>query len=237
MHYILESFGQALVRIVHLDPYVLDAVRVSLVCSVLATIFGALIGLPIGALLGTTRFWGKRTAVVAVDALMATPTVVIGLLVYAFLSRRGPLGPMGLLFTPSAIILGEALLIIPIVASLTRSALEQLSPSAAKTAATLGIVGRRKALLLLREAKTGVAAGVVAAAARAISEVGVAMMLGGNIAGYTRTMTTAIALETAKGTFEVAMALGMILIAIAYMANLGLQLLQSGVSRGNAGVV
>jgi len=228
MPYLADSFVEALKRVVGLDPYVLDAVRISLTCAVTATIFGTLIGVPIGAALGLKRFRGRSAAVIGVNALMATPTVVVGLLVYSFICRRGPLGPLGLLFTPSAIIIGQALLVTPIVASLTISALQQLSPSAVKTVATLGITGVRSALILLREARAGVGAAVVTGFARAVGEVGVAMMLGGNILYSTRTITTAIALETSKGAFEVAIALGLILLFIAYVANLTFQVLQSG---------
>lgn len=229
MPFIADSFAEAVRRVVGLDPYVLDAVRISLTCSVLATCFGSLIGLPIGVALGLNRFRGRSAAVVGVNALMATPTVVVGLLVYSFICRRGPLGPLGLLYTPSAIIIGQTLLVAPIVAGLTRSALEQLSPGALKTTATLGIGGLRRAWTLLREARAGTGAAIVTGFARAVGEVGVAMMLGGNILYSTRTVTTAIALETAKGTFELAIALGLILILVAYTANTAFQLLQSNV--------
>lgn len=227
MPYLVDSLVEALKRIVGLDPYVLDAVRISMICSVMATIFGSLIGLPVGVALALKRFRGRSAAVVGVNALMATPTVVVGLLVYSFICRSGPIGPLGLLFTPSAIIIGQSLLVAPIVASLTRSALEQLSPSALKTTATLGITGARRAFVLLREARAGVGAATVTGFSRAVGEVGVAMMLGGNILYSTRTITTAMALETSKGAFEVAIALGLILILIAYMANAIFQILQS----------
>ena len=157
---------------------------------------------------------------------MAVPTVVVGLFVYGFLSRQGPLGALGLLFTPTAIVIGGTLLASPIVANYTLASVQGADPRILPTARTLGAGRFRAAATLVAEIRFGVFAAVIAGFGRVVAEVGVAMMLGGNIRGYTRTMTTAIALETSKGEFSFGMALGIVLMTVALIVNLFLSLLQ-----------
>lgn len=176
--------------------------------------------------MGLSEFPLKRLVVTFLNTLMAVPTVVVGLLVYGFLSRQGPLGVLGLLFTPTAMVIGGVLLAAPIVANYSLASVRGADPRIVPTALTLG-AGRFLAVgTLIGEIRFGILAAVIAGFGRVVSEVGVAMMLGGNIRGYTRTMTTAIALETSKGEFAFAMALGIVLMTVALLVNLFLNLLQ-----------
>jgi tungstate transport system permease protein len=183
-------------------------------------------------LLAVQEFRGRETAITVVNALLGLPTVVVGLVVYAFLSRRGMLGGWGLLFSPSGVVIGLAILAAPIVAAFVLAALKEMDPRVRWTAMTLGAGRFRTAWMLLGEARYGVMAAVVAAFGRVVAEVGIAMMLGGNIRGYTRTLTTAIALETAKGEFGFGIALGIILMILVVALNALLRILQLRVSRG-----
>jgi tungstate transport system permease protein len=189
-------------------------------------VLAAAVGIPAGTLLGLGRFTGRRVVLTLLNTLMALPTVVVGLVIYGFLSRQGPLGPLGLLFTPVAMIIGQTVLSAPIVANYTVAAVAGADPRIMTTALTLGASRLRAAWQLLLEVRFGVMAAVVAGFGRVIAEVGVAMMLGGNIRGYTRTMTTAIALETSKGEFAFGLALGLVLMTVALVVNLFLNLLQ-----------
>lgn len=197
----------------------LDAVRVSLICSVSATLLAALIGAPIGVLLGRSHFPGRRPLLVLARTGMAMPTVVVGLLFYALLSRSGPLGAAGLLYSRTAIVIGELALALPIVISLFASSAQALPANLERTAATLGASRLRIFLTVLQEARLGLMTAVLAAFGRVVSELGIAMMLGGNIKHVTRTMTTTIALETQKGAFAQSLAIGGILLAIALGVN------------------
>jgi tungstate transport system permease protein len=221
-----ESLQAALALILHLDVEVVGAVWTSLYTSLAAILLAALVGIPAGTLLGLGRFAGRRAALTVLNTLMALPTVVVGLVIYGFLSRQGPLGPLGLLFTPVAMIIGQTVLAAPIVANYTVAAVAGADPRIMTTALTLGAGRLRAASQLLLEVRFGVMAAVVAGFGRVIAEVGVAMMLGGNIRGYTRTMTTAIALETSKGEFAFGLALGLVLMTVALIVNLFLNLLQ-----------
>jgi len=185
------------------------SVRFSL-CSVS---IAALIGIPAGAVLGLTQFRGKRAVMAVLSSLMALPTVVIGLAVYALLSHAGPLGDWGMLFTPQAVILGQATLALPIVASLVASGMAGLDPLLPEVLTTLGAKPKDVLWMTLAEAKGAVLSAVLTAFGRVVGEVGIAMMLGGNIRWYTRTITTAISLETGRGEFELGLALGLILMA------------------------
>ena len=167
-----------------------------------------------------------------VNALLGLPTVVVGLVAYAFLSRRGLLGGLGLLFTPEGVIVGLVILATPIVAAFVLAALKDMDPRVRLTALTLGAGSFRTAWTVLAEARYGVMAAVVAAFGRVVAEVGIAMMLGGNIRGYTRTLTTAIALETARGEFGFGIALGVILMALVVALNVMLRFLQAKVVKG-----
>jgi tungstate transport system permease protein len=185
------------------------SLRFSLSSALIATV----LGIPAGVALGLRSFRGKRAVMAVLNSLMALPTVVVGLIVYALISRSGPLGGLGVLFTPRAVIIGQAILALPIVVSLVATAISALDPLLPEVLATLG-AGRRSVLwMTVREARAPVLSAGLAAFGRVVGEVGVAMMLGGNIRWYTRTITTAIALETSKGDFELGLALGIILMA------------------------
>jgi tungstate transport system permease protein len=226
MDFLIASLHAAVELIFVLDPEVVHAVWTSLSTSAIAVILAAGLGIPAGTLLGLGRFAGRRAALTVLNTLMALPTVVVGLVVYGMLSRQGPLGAWGLLFTPAAMIIGQTVLSAPIVANYTVAAVAGADPRIMSTALTLGAGRLRGAWQLLLEVRFGVMAAVVAGFGRVIAEVGVAMMLGGNIRNYTRTMTTAIALETSKGEFAFGLALGLLLMTVALFINLFLNLLQ-----------
>ncbi|BCR03294.1 ABC transporter permease [Desulfuromonas versatilis] len=226
MDFIWQSLATSLTLIAALDVEVFRTVWTSLYTSGCAIVAAALAGIPIGLLIGIGRFPGRRLAVTLLNTLMALPTVVIGLVVYGFLSRQGPLGSWGLLFTPMAMIIGQTVLATPIIANYTVAAIAGADSRILPTAQTLGAGRLQGWLQLLIETRFGVMAAVIAGFGRVIAEVGVAMMLGGNIRDYTRTMTTAIALETSKGEFAFGLALGIILMTVALVVNLILNLLQ-----------
>lgn len=198
----------------------------SLYTSSCAIAFAALIGIPIGMWLGINRFRGRRLTITFLNTLMALPTVVVGLVLFGLFSRQGPLGPLGLLFTPWAMIAGQTLLATPIVANYVLAAVSGSDQRIMDTVLTLGATRFQAIIQLLKEIRFGVMAAVIAGFGRVIAEVGVAMMLGGNIRGSTRTMTTAIALETSKGEFAFALSLGIVLLCIALFVNLFFNLLQ-----------
>jgi len=224
--YLAESLGTALELIAGLDRDVLGAVQVSLSTSLVSTLLSTVWGVPLGAAVGLGRFPGRRAVLTLLNTLMALPTVVVGLLLFGLLSRQGPLGGFGLLFTPWAMIMGQTVLATPIVANYTLSAVAGADPRILPTALTLGAGRLRGVWQLLLEVRFGVLAAVVAGFGRVVAEVGVAMMLGGNIRGYTRTMTTAIALETSKGEFAFGLALGIVLLGVALVVNLFLNAMQ-----------
>jgi tungstate transport system permease protein len=226
LDFLTESLRAALALILTLDAEVVGAVWTSLYTSVAGILLAAAVGIPVGTLIGVGRFTGRRAVLTLLNTLMALPTVVVGLVIYGFLSRQGPLGALGLLFTPVAMIIGQTVLSAPIVANYTVAAVAGADPRIMTTALTLGAGRLRAAWQLLLEVRFGVMAAVVAGFGRVIAEVGVAMMLGGNIRGYTRTMTTAIALETSKGEFAFGLALGLVLMTVALVVNLFLNLLQ-----------
>ncbi|UCF73937.1 MAG: ABC transporter permease [Deltaproteobacteria bacterium] len=227
MEYIVEGIRHALRLIFSLDSEIFGIVLLSLKVSTIAIFLSSLTGVPVGFFIGVSEFWGKKLLVTIFNTLMAFPTVVVGLLVYSFISRQGPLGPLGLLFTPRAMVIGQFILATPIIVALTISATQGIDPRVKITAMTLGAGPLRTAVTILSEARFALMAAVVAGFGRVIAEVGCAMMVGGNIRGYTRTMTTAIALETAKGEFAFGLALGFILLAVAFSVNLLLHWLQS----------
>ena len=208
------------------DREVRMAVWTSLYTSSCSIVIAALLGVPIGLWLGLNRFRGRQLLIALLNTLMALPTVVVGLLLFGLLSRQGPLGPLGLLFTPLALIAGQTVLAAPIVANLVLAAVTGADQRIINTALTLGASRLQAAIQLLREIRFGVMAAVIAGFGRVIAEVGVAMMLGGNIRNSTRTMTTAIALETSKGEFAFGLALGIILLSVALIVNLFLNALQ-----------
>ena len=226
MDFLRESFGAAIAMIVALDPEMYTIVYLSLHVSFFSTLIASLLGVPLGFYLAVKKFRGKRVVITILNTLLALPTVVIGLLVYAFLSRRGMLGFMGLLYTPKAIIIGQVILILPWVTTFTMTAVSRIDERYRQTALTLGASAFQAALVVVREARFGILAAIIAAFGRVIAEIGIAMMLGGNIKGYTRTMTTAMALEHNKGEFVLAVALGIVLLTVSLLLNAALQLAQ-----------
>jgi len=228
--YLFEATARAFGLIVGLDREVYYVVWTSLRVVVAACALAALGGVPLGLTIALRRFRGRGVVLLALNTAMALPTVVVGLLLYAFLSRRGPLGALGLLYTPAGIILGEFVLALPIVTNLTVAAIRGLDPRVVLTCKSLGASARQQAWMVLGEARYAVMAAIVAGFGRVLSEIGIAMMIGGNIAGFTRTMTTAIALETSKGEFELALALGILLLLVALVVNAALHRLQRGPS-------
>lgn len=216
-----EALAAALHLLLRRDPHVVAAVRVSLEVALLATLLATLLGAPLGYLVGAGRFRGRRAVEVTLNTATALPTVVVGLLVYALLSRRGPLGEWGLLYTRRAMVIGETLLIAPLMAALTMALVSGADPRIRETALTLGASRLGAAWTVLSELRRGALAAVATGFGRLISELGVALMVGGNIEGATRTMTTAIALETGKGEFALALALGVILLGVALLVNVG----------------
>jgi tungstate transport system permease protein len=229
MELLIESFKAALMLIAAGDHELLVIVGCSLKVSGLATLFAAIAGLPLGFLIAFTSFPGKRLTLTCLNTLLALPTVVIGLLVYAVVSRRGILGALDLLYTQKAIIIGQIILIIPVIATMTIAAISRIDKRYRKTALTLGANSYQMAWVVFIEARYGVIAAVIAAFGRVIAEIGISMMLGGNAKGFTRTMTTAMALEYDKGEFVLAVALGIILMGLAFAINLLFQLFQGRV--------
>ncbi len=191
------------------------ATWLSLRVSLAATLLAGAVGVPAGAWLGSARFPGRRALVVLTNTLMAIPTVLVGLLVYVLLSRQGPLGVLSMLYTPAAMVLGEALLALPLVTALTRGAVETLDPRARETAVTLGAGRWRTVFVLAVEASPALGAAMLSAFGRVVSELGIALMVGGNIRGETRTLTTAMALATQRGDFALAVSLGAVLLCLA----------------------
>jgi len=194
-------------------------VRLSLTVTLTAVLVAALIGLPLGALLALVRFPGRGAVIVFVNALMGLPPVVAGLLVFLLLSRSGPLGPLGLLFTPTAMVAAQAILVVPIVIAITRQLTEGLYGEYREHLASVGLTGLRAIPTLLWDGRFGLATAILAGFGRASAEVGAVLIVGGNIAGYTRTMTTAIALETSKGDLPLALGLGIVLILLTLTIN------------------
>ena len=201
------------------DPGLLAIVRLSLLVSLSAVLFAALIGVPAGALLALTHFHGREAVIVILNALMGLPPVVVGLAIFLLLSRSGPLGAFGLLFTPGAMIVAQTVLVTPIIAALTRQTIEDLwiEYRDELTAMNLGPFGRVTALIW--DARFSLVTALLAGFGRAAAEVGAIIIVGGNIEGFTRTMTTAIALETSKGDLPLAIGLGMVLLAIVVIVN------------------
>ncbi len=219
MDYLSEAFRKAFWLIIQFDRELATIVWTSLKVSLTSTLLASLAGVPAGFLIAVARFRGKHHVEVALNTTLALPTVVVGLTVYSFISRRGPLGSYGLLFTPTAMVIGQFILATPIIAALSLSATKSTDVRVGETARTLGANTFQTAIAILNESRYAILVAIVAGFGRVIAEVGSAMILGGNIQGYTRTMTTAIALETGKGEFSLAIALGIILLLIALSVN------------------
>lgn len=223
---LIEAARQAFHLLLAGDPDLWDIVYISLRVCTLALLLATPPAILLGFVLASFSFPGRRLLVVAVQTLLAFPTVVVGLILYVLLSRQGPLGGFHLLFTQEAMVLGQAALAFPILAAMTLSAVQGVDHRASETARTLGANAWQVALATLREVRFAVMAAIVTGFGRVISEIGCAMMVGGNIVGVTRNITTAIALETSKGQFAQGMALGLVLVTIALIINFGLAALQ-----------
>jgi tungstate transport system permease protein len=215
----MNALEAALALVFSADPELRQIVGVSLTVSLSAVTVAALIGLPLGAGIALARFPGRSALIVLLNALMGLPPVVVGLSVYLLLSRAGPLGELGLLFTPPAMVIAQAVLVLPIIAALTRQTVEDLWAEYDEQLVSLGVGRARAVPTLLWDGRYGVLTAVLAGLGRAAAEVGAILIVGGNIAGVTRTMTTAIALETSKGELGLALALGLILIALVVLIN------------------
>jgi tungstate transport system permease protein len=213
------AFREALAMIGQLDPKLVEIVLLSLRVSITAVLIATVIGLPLGAAIAVTRFPGRKTVIVVLNALMGLPPVVVGLLVYLMLSRAGPLGEFGMLFTPAAMVVAQAILITPIIAALARQAVEDAWHEYQEQLHSLGSRAMQSALTLLWDTKFSLLTTVLAGFGRAAAEVGAVMIVGGNIDGVTRVMTTAIALETSKGDLPLALGLGVILVTIILTLN------------------
>jgi tungstate transport system permease protein len=214
-----SSFAAAFGMIVQADPALLGVIGLSLRVSLCAVFIATLIGAPLGALVAVARFPGQRTAIVVLNGLMGLPPVVIGLLVYLLLSRAGPLGELGLLFTPGAMIVAQTILITPIIAALTRQVVADAWVEYRELLGSLRATLRQSVVTLLWDSRYALSTVVLAGLGRAMSEVGAVIIVGGNIAGVTRVMTTTIALETSKGDLPLALALGLILILLVMLLN------------------
>ena len=209
----------ALELVLTADPALVAIVWLSLIVSLSAVIFAALVGVPFGALIALTRFHGREGVVVVLNALMGLPPVVVGLAVYLALSRSGPLGDFGLLFTPQAMVIAQAVLVVPIIAALTRQTIEDLWMEYRDELAAMNVGPIGRVMTLVWDARFSLVTALLAGFGRAAAEVGAVIIVGGNIEGFTRTMTTAIALETSKGNLPLAVGLGLVLIAIVIVIN------------------
>ena len=219
----MSEFHQSLLTAAELiaggDSRLLDVVLLSLRVSLAATLIACVIGMPVGALLAVGRFPGRRVLIVLFNGLMGQPPVVVGLLVYLLLSRAGPMGQFGLLFSPTAMVIAQAVLVTPIVAALTRQVVADSWSEYREALRSLGAGRTRSAATLLWDGRFSLSTAALAGFGRAIAEVGAVMIVGGNIDGVTRVMTTTIALETSKGDLPLALALGLVLIAVVLSIN------------------
>jgi tungstate transport system permease protein len=228
MELFLDSLREAVRLLLQGNRYVLDIVLLSLRVSGTAVVLGVLFGLPVGVVVGVTRFRGRGLVVALIHTGFALPPVVVGLFVYMMLSRSGPAGQLELLFTPAAMILAQAVLAAPYVAGISLAAVQAVPREVRLQALALGASPLLALWMHLREARLGIGAAMVAGFGAVISEVGAVMLVGGNIAGETRVMTTAIVLETRRGNFAAALALGLILLGLAFIVNIALTHAQQG---------
>ena len=211
--------SSALHLVLTADPALMAIVRLALIVSLSAVFFAALIGIPLGALIALADFRGRDGAIVLLNTLMGLPPVVIGLAVYLALSRSGPLGEWGLLFTPQAMVIAQTILVTPIIAALARQTIEELWTEYRDELTAMNVGPFRRVMTLTWDARFSLVTALLAGFGRAAAEVGAVMIVGGNIDGHTRTMTTAIALETSKGDLPLAIGLGIVLIAIVLIVN------------------
>ncbi len=216
----MEALGLALGLVAAFDAELFSIIGLSLQVSVTATVLAAVVGVPLGTILAIRSFFGRQILIVLTTTFMALPPVVVGLVVYLMLSRAGPLGPLGLLFTPSAMIIAQTILILPIVTALTREAVIPLHREYKDLLWSVGAGPWLTLKTIIWDARFAIATAILAGFGRAVAEVGAVLIVGGNIDGLTRVMTTTIALETSKGNLELALALGLVLILIAFSVNL-----------------
>jgi tungstate transport system permease protein len=231
----MQDFGSTLLDAISLilswDPDLMEIIGLSLRVTLTAVALACMIGLPLGAMVGAFRFPGRGAAVVALNALMGLPPVAVGLLVYLTLSASGPLGPLALLYTPAAMIVAQTILVTPIVAALTRQTIEDLHAEYEEQFRSLDIGPLDRVIALLWDARHALLTVALAGFGRAVAEVGAVIIVGGNINHVTRVMTTTIALETSRGNLELAMALGVVLLAIAVAVNGGAMAIKASTAR------
>jgi tungstate transport system permease protein len=225
------AFAEAARLIAAADSTLIGIVLLSLEVSLSAVVIATALGLPLGAALAIRRFPGRQVLLVTLNALMGFPPVVVGLLVYLMLSRAGPLGELGLLFTPPAMVIAQTILVVPIIAGLSHQVLEDAWREYAEQLRSLGATPSAAAATLIWDTRYSLLTVVLAGFGRAAAEVGAVMIVGGNIDGVTRVMTTAIALETSKGDLPLALGLGIVLIAVVFVINAAAQIIKSAVVR------
>ncbi|MEG3225319.1 MAG: ABC transporter permease [Methanobacteriales archaeon Met13] len=226
MSEIINAFFQAIELIVSLDPEVIEITLRTLFISLSSTFFAALIAIPLASLIHFRKFRGKRSVMNIIQTLYSLPTVLVGLLVFLLISKQGPLGDLGLLFTPGGMIMGQTILVIPTVVGFAIIGLSGVKEEITELALSLGASNFQTITAIMQEAKYALLGAIILGFGRAISEVGVALMIGGNIRGYTRVITTTMSLETQKGNVELSIALGIILLSIALIVNLILNQVQ-----------
>ena len=231
MHSILEAIRAAAGLIASADATLGEIVLLSLGVSLSAVAFATLLGLPLGAAIAVARFPGRRAVIVLLNALMGLPPVVVGLVIYLLLSRAGPLGELGLLFTPGAMVIAQTVLVVPIISALCRQSVEDAWREYEEQLRSLGAQGVGAALTVLWDIRFSLLTAVLAGLGRASAEVGAVMIVGGNIDGVTRVMTTTIALETSKGDLPLALGLGIVLIAIILALNAAAYLVKEAAQR------
>jgi tungstate transport system permease protein len=223
----LDTLADSVARLARLDHEVLAIAWLSLRVSLTAVLIGALAGIPLGALVAVVRFPGRQGLVGLLNASMGLPPVIVGLVIYLLLSRSGPLGPFGLLFTPSAMVTAQAVLVTPLIAALTRQIVADAEAHLGDQLRSLRLPPWRRAGLLIFDVRFSLVTAILAAFGRAISEIGAVLMVGGNIDGFTRTMTTAISLETQKGDLALALALGLVLMGLVLVVNAAATILRA----------
>jgi tungstate transport system permease protein len=223
---LLDGFTDAFSLMFSLDTELVGIIGLSLQVSGIALVIATVLGLPVAAAMGLKKFPLRGLLISLMNTFTGLPPVVVGLFLYLLISRSGPLGFLGLLYTPFAMVLAQAILAFPIIAAISHSAIISVDPLIRQATLTLGAEPYQVTLNVMREARYGIMSGIIAAFGRVMAEVGAVLIVGGNIAGYTRVMTTTIALETDKGNFELAIALGIILLAISFGINMLLFFIQ-----------
>ncbi|MEM2109791.1 MAG: ABC transporter permease [Candidatus Odinarchaeota archaeon] len=216
---IIDGIVNAFILLFTGDPATWQVILLSLRVSGLAVAFASMLGVPVGVIIGMNNFFGKNMIISLINTLMGLPPVVVGLAVFILISRTGPLGALSLLYTPTAIMIGQIIIATPIIAGVTLAGVSSIDISVIETAKSLGATRSQTWALIVREARVSILSGVAVGFGQSISEVGASMMLGGNIEGFTRVMTTDIVLQTSQGNYGQALALGLILIIIAFIIN------------------